>query len=513
MIDFDFGVDDDFDDKNKMRLKSKRIFTLTVLLILFYIIYKFHSHTNKEQNQIRKRIKFLVKELGLGLGLSNGLGLVNSDNQLNSEKKLNNGIVMISNSKSLETTLKIIKFYENLLFKNNINSNELEKNHSNHHSNHHSNNHSNHHGDNHSNHHGDRQNVEIFFIEREMNDNQNDELNLFFKEIEDLNLNSRSFHIELKLLNFENDYLKHHLLLFSQDKNFDRNCLSNTFDNNCASNVQEMNYYTMLINQLVHHYKNHNDTSNTNDNNSTCSACQYSVVSLEKPFYFKQLAILQSSFENVLFLDNDNILLQNPSFLFQSKQFLHSGLVLWNDFFIKKTPLESPLYKITDTGYRLEYERESGQLLINKSKHSRTLELALYLTLDPDLQKNRILLYGDKDTFELAARLLQLSFTIIPYNVLSAGEWNQEKGHVCGYALMQRWFDGSPLFIHAVFKKIHSCSRLDSYSVPHFHALGITWDDWCIRFKSGSIDKRLDETWPHIFTKEYLELTSACLYF
>ena len=95
-----------------MRFKYKRIFFLALLLILFHIIYKldvilalknglfaFHddSHINKVQNQIRKRIKFLVKEF-------------NSGNQFKSEKKFNNGIVMISNSKSLETTLKIIKF-------------------------------------------------------------------------------------------------------------------------------------------------------------------------------------------------------------------------------------------------------------------------------------------------------------------------------------------------------------------------------------------------------------------
>lgn len=231
----------------------------------------------------------------------------------------------------------------------------------------------------------------------------------------------------------------------------------------------------------------------------------------EKPFHLKHLAIAQSRFEHVLFLDSDNLLVRKPTSLFHSAEFEKTGLVLWSDFFLKR--YFNLVYPITSVGFRLEYERETGQILVNKQKHFKTLLLSYFLTLDYDIQKDRQMLYGDKDSFELAARLLNNPYSTIPHNVIPVGELNLQIGGTCGYGLMQFDFDGFPIFIHAINKKMHSCSPLDYYAEPNFHALGITWDAWCIRFKSGSTDKPLSATWPDIFGEPYRNLTSSCLYF
>ena len=60
-----------------------------------------------------------------------------------------------------------------------------------------------------------------------------------------------------------------------------------------------------------------------------------------KGYQYKALAILLSSFENVLLLDSDNIPAHSPEELFENDPFKSYGLVVWPDYWKRAT---SPYY-------------------------------------------------------------------------------------------------------------------------------------------------------------------------
>ncbi|RCK63081.1 Alpha-1,2-mannosyltransferase MNN23 [Candida viswanathii] len=164
-----------------------------------------------------------------------------------------------------------------------------------------------------------------------------------------------------------------------------------------------------------------------------------------KSFQFKALALVVSSFEHILLLDSDNMIVTNPDKVFESKVYQDYGMITWPDYW-KRTI--SPIYydlaeiEINDNK-RVRYDRfplyvppgiaanidgvdkptvpyhdlegaisdlstESGQLIINKRTHGETILLALYYNMyGPNLFYKLFSLgeqgEGDKDTFVAAA--------------------------------------------------------------------------------------------------------------
>lgn len=203
---------------------------------------------------------------------------------------------------------------------------------------------------------------------------------------------------------------------------------------------------------------------------------------------------------------------RDPEFIFHSKEFKDTGLVIWKDFFLVGLKFLD-VARVTGITYRAEYEKESSQLLVDKQRHWKTLQLSFYLTIEPNMQHDRRLLYGDKETYYLAAKMLGNLFTIVPFNVLPVGDLKKKPTKVCGYGMLHRWFDGIPLFVHANFKKKITCATLEYYSEPLIHQLGITWNpDYCIQFKSGAYHFKLSDTWPKLFGPEtgYANTTNHC---
>lgn len=165
-----------------------------------------------------------------------------------------------------------------------------------------------------------------------------------------------------------------------------------------------------------------------------------------KGYQYKSLAILLSSFDNVLLLDSDNVAAYAPDHLFHNEPFLSKGLIVWPDFwkrstspdyfkiagsFISKTDTY-PTYDEKFGEYRQQntdgnidldktplHERvgtipdpssESGQLMISKRTHMKELLLALYYnTYGPShyypLFSQGAPGEGDKETF-LAATIV-----------------------------------------------------------------------------------------------------------
>lgn len=155
----------------------------------------------------------------------------------------------------------------------------------------------------------------------------------------------------------------------------------------------------------------------------------------KNPFFMKLLGIMVSSFDTVIALDSDNVPVKNVDDLLYSRDFLTSEFVIWSDIWHKTT---SPLYYDIarfDVGEIIRRDgiyneksfqdylsnpeggnyhdreglpsaktSESGQMLITKSRHIKSLMLALYYNFyGPDLYYH--LLYqggpgkGDKETF------------------------------------------------------------------------------------------------------------------
>ena len=50
-----------------------------------------------------------------------------------------------------------------------------------------------------------------------------------------------------------------------------------------------------------------------------------------KGFQIKPYAILYSSFKEIMFIDADNVILENPELLFSSKEYQQTGAVFWPD--------------------------------------------------------------------------------------------------------------------------------------------------------------------------------------
>jgi len=151
-------------------------------------------------------------------------------------------------------------------------------------------------------------------------------------------------------------------------------------------------------------------------------------------YQLKCLAILFSSFAEVLYLDSDSIPLLNPSELFSIEPYNSTGLVFWPDFWVAT---ESPLF-YTIAGLPAfpsnlpKSSSEAGQLLINKKTHLKTLLLACYYNIyGPDyfypLLSQGALGQGDKETFMAAALILGEPYYRVKMGVTSVGRHNGEK--------------------------------------------------------------------------------------
>lgn len=168
-------------------------------------------------------------------------------------------------------------------------------------------------------------------------------------------------------------------------------------------------------------------------------------------YQYKAFALLASSFENAFLLDSDSYPVTNPDPLFESELYKEYQMITWpdfwrrtvspyfyeisnteigmvpvrhlNDFFVNPKYLE---YKQGDdivvgatyhdrAGTIPDWTTESGEMLINKRKHFRTLILALYYNYDGPYGYYPLLSQGgagegDKETFVAAANFYGLKW-------------------------------------------------------------------------------------------------------
>ncbi|GMM37428.1 hypothetical protein DASC09_047530 [Saccharomycopsis crataegensis] len=196
-----------------------------------------------------------------------------------------------------------------------------------------------------------------------------------------------------------------------------------------------------------------------------------------KGFTYKSLALLLSSFENILLLDADNVPYYNPDLLFISEPYTSHKFILWPDYWQRST---SPffydiagidLFKLNEQEYsskdqiesRIPLHKlqgtipnpstESGQLLISKSAHWDVLLLSLYYNIYGPKQYYHLFSQGaagqgDKETFLAAATVLKSNFYQVTSKVSAIGYFKKTGGSYRGTAQGQK----SPMEDYQVYQ-------------------------------------------------------------
>jgi hypothetical protein len=147
----------------------------------------------------------------------------------------------------------------------------------------------------------------------------------------------------------------------------------------------------------------------------------------------KSFALLWSRFSEVLLLDADQVPVSDPSPLFDWPEYRKTGAIFWPD--IVDIRSDNPVWSIFGLESKRRISLESGQLLIDKSRHWLPLLTALRLNEEADLLYR--LIYGDKDTFLLAWMFRNAAYAMVSHCP-----------HLDERYLVQRDFDGRPLFQH-----------------------------------------------------------------
>ncbi len=148
----------------------------------------------------------------------------------------------------------------------------------------------------------------------------------------------------------------------------------------------------------------------------------------------KPYAIMWSRFEEVLYLDADQIPVRDPAEVFSWPQFRATGMVLWPD--IIDIPVANQIWEVCGLPPRRMISIESGQLLFDKHKVWRSLDMTL--ALNEEAYHLYQAIYGDKDTYLLAAMMCGQEFSMVPFRPRTDVPW-------CFY---QTDFSGIVLFQH-----------------------------------------------------------------
>lgn len=174
-------------------------------------------------------------------------------------------------------------------------------------------------------------------------------------------------------------------------------------------------------------------------------------------YQLKALALLASSFERVAFIDADSVPIRNVEAMFDEEPFKSTGYVIWPDYWFRTV---SPhFYNVTGItlGERVrgdlsvqdptkipqadrdgaipDKSNETGQILIDKRRHLRSLLLAVYYNLLGPKVYYPLLTQGgagegDKDTFYAAVHVLGLQDQVhrVTSGPIPMGMWFERPG-------------------------------------------------------------------------------------
>lgn len=162
----------------------------------------------------------------------------------------------------------------------------------------------------------------------------------------------------------------------------------------------------------------------------------------------KAYAIEHCPYEEVMFLDADNVPIRDPSYLFDEPLYQEHGAMFWPDLppHDRREWLPSLVWDSVGLEYDARPDFESGQMLVNKRKHWKALQITRWINDHSD--RFYKIVFGDKSTFRLGWAKAGSN-----YAIPRGPGWN-------GGAILQHDLQGRLLFEHCVQNK---CT-LDGYS-------------------------------------------------
>ncbi|KAG7661896.1 uncharacterized protein J8A68_004591 [[Candida] subhashii] len=209
-------------------------------------------------------------------------------------------------------------------------------------------------------------------------------------------------------------------------------------------------------------------------------------------FQFKSLALAISSFEHILMLDSDSLPVSNPDSIFDSKLYKYYGMITWPDYW--KRTVSPKFYELADIeineSKRVRYGRfplfsptnedsninneedkksipyhdlqgtiadmstESGQLVINKRTHGKTILMSLFYNIyGPNLFYKLLALgeqgEGEKDTYVAAAMVTKQTYYQVKSSILTFGYFDEEREYH-GVAMGQK----NPVIDYELFQEL-----------------------------------------------------------
>lgn len=175
-------------------------------------------------------------------------------------------------------------------------------------------------------------------------------------------------------------------------------------------------------------------------------------------FALKSLTLVKTRFRNVIYLDSDCFPYYPPQLWFDCLEWRSMGAVFWRDW-QRELPKLVAEYLCCVNTTEIFSELESGQIIIDTVKHFAPLQLANRLNeLRAAIYE---ILYGDKDTFQVAMRRLRYSFALVSTEPTLL----KHKGETLAY--LQYDFMGNRAFQHRVrngkFSLYGSNPELDSF--------------------------------------------------
>ncbi|MFT5822254.1 MAG: alpha 1,2-mannosyltransferase [Crocinitomix sp.] len=192
-------------------------------------------------------------------------------------------------------------------------------------------------------------------------------------------------------------------------------------------------------------------------------------------FALKPFSIINSAFQEILFLDADNNSLVDPTYLFDQPEYLKHGTVFWPDFWF--TEKSNPIWKVLELEPIELNEQESGQILIDKKRYWKELNLCLYFNKERKYYYK--MLHGDKDTFKFAWLALKSKYYMIKTPVGHCGLTDPRNGYFFGSSMVQHDFKGEILFLHRNMLKWFYSDENEKI-----------WKE-IVRFKKNPTDKKM----------------------
>ena len=137
-----------------------------------------------------------------------------------------------------------------------------------------------------------------------------------------------------------------------------------------------------------------------------------------KGWQLKPYSIINSAFEEVLFIDADNVPTRDPACLFDAPEYCGTGAIFWP----YQEPLprgwehlkpEENMWDICGIEFRVESSFETGQILVNKKECWNALRVTMHFNEHAEFDYP--LGWGDTETFHFGGRLEKQPYYMVPF--------------------------------------------------------------------------------------------------